>query len=366
MGIRPPSLETVEVNREFWRGRRVLVTGHTGFKGSWLCIWLKALGAEVTGYALKPATDPSLFEAANVAIGMRSTIADVRDLGALRECLAESRAEVIIHMAAQALVLESYVDPVRTYQTNVLGTVNVLEAVRGAPEVRSVVIVSSDKCYENHEWVWGYREIDPMGGRDPYSNSKGCAELVTAAYRQSFFADQQRVGISSARAGNVIGGGDWSPARLIPDLISAFVKGHPALIRHPGAVRPWQHVLDPLSGYLLLAERLYQQPAGYSEGWNFGPADNSAQSVSAIVAKVAELWGKDSSWKTIEGEHLHEAMHLKLDCSKARARLQWNPTLDLPTALEWVVEWYTQFHKGDDMAELSSRQIERYQHRMQS
>lgn len=348
------------MKREFWRGRRVLVTGHTGFKGSWLCLWLKALGAEVTGYALAPATSPSLFEVGRVGEGMRSILADIRDLDRLRSVFAESRAEVVFHLAAQALVLESYADPVATYQTNVMGTVNVLEAARTASAVRSVVIVTSDKCYENHEWVWGYRESDPMGGRDPYSNSKGCAELVTSAYRKSFFADAQ-VGVASARAGNVIGGGDWSPARLVPDVISAFAERSPAIIRHPDAVRPWQHVLDPLSGYLLLAERLYEDPAGYGEGWNFGPTDDAAKPVSAIVERIAELWGGDNMWRAADGERLHEATYLKLDCSKAHARLDWWPSLNLTTALQWVVEWYAAFHKRDDVAALSSQQIERYQ-----
>lgn len=350
------------MNQEFWKGKRVLVTGHTGFKGSWLCLWLKSMGAETTGYALDPATKPNHFEAARVGQGMRSIIGDIRDLESLKRCVASARPEVVIHLAAQSLVLASYEDPVGTYTTNILGTVNVLEAVRGADTVRSVVVVTSDKCYENHEWVWGYRESDPMGGRDPYSNSKGCAELVTAAYRQSFFGDGKRgVAISSARAGNVIGGGDWSPNRLVPDAASAFAAGKTVAVRNPAAIRPWQHVLDPLAGYLTLAERSYAEPERFSEPWNFGPPEEDARPVSWLVTNLAELWGQSAKWKATDNGQAHEASFLKLDCSKARAGLGWQSKLDLPTALGWVVDWYKAHYAGADVASLTSGQVAQYQ-----
>jgi CDP-glucose 4,6-dehydratase len=350
------------MNAGFWSGRRVLVTGHTGFKGSWLSIWLKELGAKVTGYALPPATDPSLFQIANVAKRVDSVFGDVRDLEALKDCVRRSRAEVVIHMAAQALVRPSYADPVGTYQTNVMGTVNLLEAVRGQPDVRAVVVVTSDKCYENRERLRGYRESDPMGGRDPYSSSKGCAELVTAAYRSSFFSGAQpAVGISSARAGNVIGGGDWAVDRLVPDVMAGFAKGKSVTIRNPSAIRPWQHVLEPLAGYLTLAEKVFHQPADYSEGWNFGPRDEDAKPVSWLVCRLAELWGSDAKWIASSSEEVHEAGILKLDCSKARARLGWTPRLDLDDALAWVVEWHRAYEKGLDAGAVAQEQMHRYE-----
>lgn len=350
------------MNPAFWSGRRVVVTGHTGFKGSWLCLWLKALGAEVTGYALEAATSPSLFEIAKLSRNMDSTIGDVRDLEAVRECLGNAHPEVVIHMAAQSLVRPSYVDPVGTYQTNVLGTVNLLEAIRTVSSVRAAVIVTSDKCYENYEWVWGYRESDRLGGRDPYSNSKGCAELVTAAYRSSFFANSEpHVGVSTARAGNVIGGGDWAQDRLVPDVITSFANHKTVVLRHPTAVRPWQHVLEPLGGYLTLAERLFQDPISYAEGWNFGPSDDDARPVSWLVAELARLWEGATEWEASDGQHPHESHFLKLDCSKARAGLGWKPRLDLLTAIAWVVEWYQAYYTGRDAAELAREQIQRYE-----
>jgi len=352
------------VNPAFWVGRRVFVTGHTGFKGAWLCVWLKELGADVTGYSLAPSTEPNLFEVAEAGRKMRSLIGDIRDLESLRDVLRFARPEIVIHMAAQALVRLSYSEPVETYGTNVMGTVHILEAVRTVPEVRAVVVVTSDKCYENRESVRGYRETDPMGGHDPYSNSKGCAELVTAAYRSSYFADpERRVGISSARAGNVIGGGDWAKDRLIPDVVGAFAAGRPAIVRNPGSVRPWQHVLEPLAGYLTLAERVYDQPEAFAEGWNFGPSEDDARPVSWLVTQLGQLWGEDCRWESPEGRHPHEANSLKLDCSKARARLGWTPKLELSTALDWVVEWYRCFHSGGDVSGLTLDQISRYQAR---
>ncbi len=356
--------DMVVVDRKFWAGKRVFVTGHTGFKGSWLCLWLQELGAEVTGYALRPPTNPSLFEVAHVAQGMRSVIADVRDGAALSKAMREAGPDIVIHMAAQPLVRRSYVDPVETYSTNVMGTVHLLEAVRQTPSVRAVVNVTSDKCYENKEWVWGYRESEPMGGFDPYSNSKGCAELVTSAYRNSFFNPSQytehRVALGSARAGNVIGGGDWAEDRLIPDILRAVSEGRAVVIRNPGAIRPWQHVLEPLSGYLLLAQKLYEEGVAYADGWNFGPNDEDAKPVNWIVGQLTQKWGDGASWRVDESSQPHEAHYLKLDCSKARMRLDWQPRWHLEQALEMIIGWQRAWLKNGDMRATTLRQIEQY------
>ena len=344
---------------EFWRGKRVLLTGHTGFKGAWLSLWLEQRGAEVTGYSLQPPSEPSLFQAAGLAERMHSTLADVRDLATLRGVFRTARPEIVLHLAAQALVRPSYEDPVATFDTNVMGTVNVLEAARQEPTVRSVVVVTSDKCYENREWPWGYRENEAMGGHDPYSSSKGCAELVTAAYRSSFAAG--RVGIASARAGNVIGGGDWAKDRIIPDFVRA-VSQHQALrVRNPDAVRPWQHVLEPLAGYLLLAERLYSDPKRFAEAWNFGPVDSDARPVSWVVDRFARNWGQGATWQADPGPHPHEANFLKLDCSKARNLLAWRPRLTLEQALVWVTDWYRGFYAGNSALELCLSQISAFE-----
>ncbi len=296
MAIRQGTVEGVEVSPAFWKGKRVLVTGHTGFKGSWLSLWLQSMDAQVVGYALAPPTNPSLFEVAEVAKGMTSIIGDIRDLEHLRRVFAEHKPEIVIHMAAQPLVRYSYIEPVETYSTNVMGTVNLLEAVRSTGSVKAVVNVTSDKCYENREWVWGYRENEAMGGYDPYSNSKGCAELVTSAYRNSYFHPEKYgthgVAIASGRAGNVIGGGDWAGDRLIPDIVRAIMQGKPVNIRSPHAIRPWQHVLEPLSGYLVLAQKLYEEGAAYAEGWNFGPNDEDAKPVQWIVEKLTQGLGR--------------------------------------------------------------------------
>jgi CDP-glucose 4,6-dehydratase len=332
---------------EFWRGKRVLITGHTGFKGAWLSLWLQAKGAEVVGYALPPPTTPSLFESANVAQGMTSIMGDVRDLESISREILSHRPEVVFHLAAQSLVRESYQNPVETYAVNVMGTAHVLEAVRQVDSVRAVVIVTSDKCYANREWVWGYRENEPMGGHDPYSSSKGCAELVTAAFRDSFFPtekyEQHRVAIASARAGNVIGGGDWATDRLIPDIIRAFIEERPVVIRSPHAIRPWQHVLEPLDGYLTLAERLVERGSEFACGWNFGPSDEDARPVGWIVEHLVQLWGTGATWEIDKNPQPHEAHYLKLDSSQARMRLGWKPRLDLSTTLEWLVAWYREF-----------------------
>ena len=352
------------MNTAFWQGKRVLLTGHTGFKGSWLSLWLQAMGAKVVGFALAPPTDPSLYVAAGVGTGMESVIGDIRDLASLSTVFAAHRPEIVIHMAAQALVRYSYSEPVETYSTNVMGTVHLLEAVRKAGCVKAVVNVTSDKCYENREWVWGYRESEAMGGYDPYSNSKGCAELVTAAYRSSYFNAENYgvhgVALASARAGNVIGGGDWALDRLIPDIMRAIAQGKPVPIRNPQAIRPWQHVLEPLSGYLLLAQKLYEQGSAYAEGWNFGPQAEDARPVQWIVEKLTEAWGEDACWLKEEGVQPHEAHYLKLDCSKAHARLGWQPGWHLEEALEKIVEWHKAYRLGADMKALTLQQIEIY------
>lgn len=365
MAIWQCALEGLEVNQDFWRGKRVLMTGHTGFKGSWLSLWLQSMGAQVVGYALAPPTNPSLFEVAEVGKGMTSIIGDIRDLERLRAVFAEHKPEIVIHMAAQPLVRYSYIEPVETYSTNVMGTVNLLEAVRSTPSVKAVVNVTSDKCYENREWSWGYRENEAMGGFDPYSSSKGCAELVAAAYRNSYFHpdkyQQHGVAIASARAGNVIGGGDWAGDRLIPDILRAITEGKPVNIRNPHAIRPWQHVLEPLSGYLQLAQKLYEEGVAYAEGWNFGPNDEDAKPVQWIVEKLTEAWGEGASWVIDGGDHPHEAHYLKLDCSKAKARLDWHPRWHLDETLDSIIRWNKQWLAGKNMKKVSLQQIADYQ-----
>ena len=347
------------MNPAFWRGKRVFLTGHTGFKGSWISLWLQNLGAELTGFALQPPTRPSLFEEARVADGMRSLIGDIRDLSALQQAIQAVKPEIVIHMAAQPLVRYAYQNSVETYATNVMGTVHVLEAVRNTPGVKAVLNVTTDKCYENKEWLWGYREDEPMGGHDPYSNSKGCAELVTSAYRRSFFQDKG-IALASARAGNVIGGGDWAADRLIPDILRAFEKSQPVIIRNPYATRPWQHVLEPLSGYLTLAERLCTGGQACAEGWNFGPHDDDARPVQWIVEHMVSSWGNGASWQLDGGEHPHEANYLKLDISKAKARLGWQPRLALPAALEKITAWHHAYLAATDMHEFTMQQIANY------
>jgi len=353
------------VNKAFWKNKRVLLTGHTGFKGSWMALWLQDMQAEVIGYALPAPTSPSLFEEAEVGKGMTSIIGDIRNLDQLRSVFAYHKPEIVIHMAAQPLVRYSYIAPVETYSTNVMGTVNVLEVVRATETVKAVVNVTSDKCYENREWPWGYRENEAMGGYDPYSNSKGCAELVTAAYRNSYFHPDNYhlhgVALASGRAGNVIGGGDWAEDRLIPDIIRAITKNQPVNIRNPHAIRPWQHVLEPLSGYLLLAEKLYEEGTGYAEGWNFGPNDTDAKPVQWIVEKLTQLWGDNASWVLDSGNHPHEAHYLKLDCSKAKSRLNWQPKWSLEDTLQKIAEWNRRRLAGGDIKAVTLQQITEYQ-----
>jgi CDP-glucose 4,6-dehydratase len=350
--------------RSFWAGKRVLVTGHTGFKGSWLALWLQALGADVVGLSLDPPTTPSLFRQARVAEGILSLHGDIRDPDVVRDVMATHEPDIVFHLAAQSLVRASYRSPVETYATNVMGTVHVLEAMRQVQSARVGVIVTSDKCYENREsMLWGYREPDPMGGHDPYSNSKGCAELVAAAYRDSFFGGPEGppLALATARAGNVIGGGDWAADRLVPDIVRAFADGRPVHIRRPDAVRPWQHVLEPLSGYLRLAERLWTDGDGRAGAWNFGPDEDDARPVGAVVEQMIERWGHGADAVLDDGPHPHEATYLRLDCSKARALLDWRPRLSLDEALAWTVEWYREVDRGADARALAADQIHRYQ-----
>jgi len=349
----------MEVDTSFWRDRRVLVTGHTGFKGAWLCLWLQKLGAEITGFALEPPTRPSLFEEALVASGMRSENGDIRDLQHLVRVFSESRPEIVIHMAAQSLVRPSYSDPVATYSTNVMGTVHILEAARRSDTVRVALNVTSDKCYENREWVWGYREDEAMGGSDPYSSSKGCSELVTSAYRSAFFRDSA-VAVASARSGNVIGGGDWAQDRFVPDFVRAATEGRALAIRSPEAIRPWQFVLEPLRGYLLLLQALWSEPVRYAGSWNFGPSVEGERPVKWLADQLTERWGGGARWERDPRQHPHEANTLKLDCSKVRAHLGWRPRMTLDAALAAVVEWYQGHHAGYDMRETTMRQIEQY------
>ena len=353
------------MNPSFWSGKKVFVTGHTGFKGGWLSLWLQQLGAQVTGYALQPPTNPSLFEVAQVAHGMQSVIGDIRDGTLLSNALRHAAPDIVIHMAAQPLVRRSYVDPVETYSTNVMGTVHLLEAVRHTPSVRAVVNVTTDKCYENKEWVWGYRENEPMGGFDPYSSSKGCAELVTAAYRNSFFNAakhvEHHVALATARAGNVIGGGDWAEDRLVPDILRAIQNGQSVNIRNPQSTRPWQHVLESLSGYLALAEKLYTQGPDFAEAFNFGPSEDDAKPVQWIVEQITRQWGEGANWRLDQAEHAHEANYLKLDCSKAKERLNWQARWMLAEELENIIVWHKAHQRGDDMRELSLKQIFTFQ-----
>jgi CDP-glucose 4,6-dehydratase len=348
------------VDPDFWHERSVLLTGHTGFKGAWLALWLQSLGARVTGFSAGVPTDPSLYELARVGERMRSIEGDVRDHDVVAAAVARAAPEIVIHMAAQSLVRPSFLEPRETYATNVMGTVNVLDAVRvNGDGVRVVVNVTSDKCYENREWEWGYREEEPMGGHDPYSSSKGCAELVTAAFRRSFFAGQDGPRLASARAGNVIGGGDWGKDRLVPDIMRAALAGEAVRVRNPNSIRPWQHVLNPLGGYLVLAQALWESP-DHACGWNFGPAEEDSRPVGWILERAAELWPYELQSVLDEGPHPHEARYLKLDSSRARARLGWRPQVALGAALEATIGWYRELRAEADMRAVTVGQIEAF------
>jgi CDP-glucose 4,6-dehydratase len=348
-----------------WHGRKVFLTGHTGFKGGWLALWLASKGAIVRGYALSPSTDPSLFTAARVGAVVDDIRGDIRNPETLDAAMQSFAPEVVFHMAAQPLVVLSYRDPILTYETNVIGTARVLDCIRRTPSVRAVVSVTTDKCYENKEWIWGYRETDPLGGYDPYSSSKACAEIVSAAYRQSFFPTEKLaehcVALATARAGNVIGGGDWSPDRLIPDLVRGFLAGQPVRIRRPLAIRPWQHVLEPLHGYIRLAEELLTHNPKFATAYNFGPSDDDARRVAWIAEKMTAFWGDGATWVLDPDPGVHEASYLKLDASRARADLGWIPRLPLETALEWLVQWYRAWQSGADMHAFTLAQIAAYE-----
>lgn len=360
--VNPTNLPDATPN--LWEGRRVFLTGHTGFKGGWLALWLASKGAQVRGYALDPWTEPNLFTAASIAEILDDDRGDIRDYPKLEASLTDFEPEVVFHLAAQPLLRRSYADPLGTYGTNVMGTANLLEAVRKCPTVRAVVCVTTDKCYQNREWAWPYRETDPLGGHDPYSSSKACAEIVAAAYRDSYFApsrwSEHRLALATARAGNVIGGGDWSEDRLIPDLIRGFHDGQPVLIRQPNAIRPWQHVLEPLHGYMILAEKLLAGSVEAASAFNFGPGEDDAWPVERITAKLAAMWGPGATWVHDTAPSVHEAHYLKLDSSKARAELGWRPRLNLEMALEWTMQWYRQWQSGAEMASETRAQIARY------
>ena len=364
MGRREGTLEDVV---KTWQGRRVFLTGHTGFKGSWLALWLSRLGAQIRGYSLDPCTEPNLYDLASVGRVVEDVRGDVRDYARLEASMTEFGPEVVLHLAAQPIVRRSYADPVGTYGTNVMGTVHLMEAIRKTPSVRAVVCVTTDKCYQNQAWIWPYRETDPLGGYDPYASSKACAEIVSAAYRSSFFPSERlhehHVALATARAGNVIGGGDWSEDRLIPDLVRGFSSGQPVLIRRPNAIRPWQHVLDPLHGYLMLAEKLLAQPARFASCYNFGPGDEDIWPVERIATKLVHMWGNGASWVRDPVASVHEDHILRLDASKARAELDWQPKLKIETALEWTTAWYQAWKLGENMAEFTRKQIEEYQAR---
>lgn len=349
------------INGSFWKGKKVFLTGHTGFKGGWTSLWLKKMGATVKGFSLQPSSKPSFFEEAKIADGMDSTIGDIRDLNLLKKSIIDFHPEIVIHMAAQPLVLDSYTDPIYTYQTNIMGSINLFEAVRECNSVRVLVNVTTDKCYENNHSIWSYRENDSMGGFDPYSSSKACSEIITAAYRRSFFNKQSDVSLASVRAGNVIGGGDWAKDRLIPDVLRAFDIGKPAIIRNPQAIRPWQHVLEPISGYLILCEKLYKSGNKYAESWNFGPDESDTKSVRELLDQLVNLWPTDVKWLQDKTVHAHEEKILKLDISKAKALLKYHPRWDLSKTLQKITEWHLSWLNSLDIEQVSINQIKDFE-----
>jgi len=354
-------MEDMVIEESFWKGRRVLITGHTGFKGGWLSLWLTKLGAKVYGYAIDPPNSPSFFKEAKVESFIEKSIyGNILDIELFTRKMLDISPEIVIHMAAQSLVKESYTNPQLTYSTNIMGTVNLFEVIRKTPSVKAILNITSDKCYENYETNVGYTEIDPMGGFDPYSSSKGCSELISSAYRQSFFQNEG-VALATGRAGNVIGGGDWAKNRLIPDAIRAFLSNNPLIVRNPLATRPWQHVLEPLSGYILVCQQLIKAPKEYSEGWNFGPSSEDVASVSKLVDIVVKVWGKNASWKQDNNFHPHEAHLLGLDCSKANSKLNWTPVWHLDRSIFETIQWYKKWNSGQDMHKFSVNQIEYYQ-----
>ena len=349
------------MNEKFWKNKKILITGHTGFKGSWLTIWLKKLGADITGFSKSIPTNPNLFEISNIEAEINSINGDVQDYQFLKETITKVEPEIVFHMAAQSLVIKSYSNPIETYSTNVMGTVNLLNAIKETKKSKIVINVTSDKCYENNESLEGYKEDDPMGGHDPYSSSKGCSELITKSFRESFFNSntEENVALASVRAGNVIGGGDWAENRLIPDIIRSIKNNESVNIRNPNAVRPWQHVMDPLNGYISLAEKLYDNQT-FSEGWNFGPEKNEIKSVSWIINKFDELWKNKIDW-IVQNNELHEATNLILNCQKAKSRLGWNSKINTELALKWTIEWYTKYFENKDMRKITEEQINKFQ-----
>ena len=350
------------MNESFWKNKKILITGHTGFKGSWLTIWLKKLGADITGFSKSVPTNPSLFETANIEKDIKSVVGDIQNYELLKETISKCEPEIIFHMAAQSLVIKSYSNPIETFSTNVMGTVNLLYAVKETKKAKIVINITSDKCYENKESLEGYSEEDPMGGHDPYSSSKGCAELITKSFRKSFFSSdhENNIGLASVRAGNVIGGGDWAENRLIPDIIRAIKNKENVKIRNPNALRPWQHVLDPLNGYISLAEKLWDDQKKHSEGWNFGPEKNEVKPVSWIIEEFNELWKNKINW-VVGNNELHEANNLILNCQKAKSRLGWNSKINTETALKMTIEWYTKYFDGKNMREVTEEQIIEFQ-----
>jgi|APSaa5957512535_1039671.scaffolds.fasta_scaffold69077_2 CDP-glucose 4,6-dehydratase len=351
----------MELIPKFWKDKKVLITGHTGFKGSWLCLVLNELGADIYGFSLPPNTTPNLYTEAKINEKVTSYFGDVRNYEKLNDVIQDIQPEIIIHMAAQALVMESYRNPRDTFEINIMGTVNLLDSAKTTKNVKAIVNVTTDKCYENKEWHWGYRENEPMGGYDPYSSSKGCSELITAAYRNSFFnLKENGIALASARAGNVIGGGDWARDRLIPDFIRAITKGHDLKIRSPYAVRPWQHVLEPLSGYLNLAFKLFHHGSKYAEAWNFGPDDSDAQNVEWISKTLCEIWGDGASYNIDTNPQPYEAKYLKLDCSKAKAELGWSPKWSINTSLASIVHWNKAYLNKENIFDITTQQIKNY------
>lgn len=351
----------VNINKKFWLNKKVLITGATGFKGSWLSLWLTSLGSRVVGYSLNPITTPSLFKVLSLENNIKNYYCDIRDLDKLRSVVSSFQPDIVFHMAAQPLVRYSYNHPIETYQVNVIGTANILEACKNCDSIQSIINITTDKCYENREWEFAYKEDDPMGGYDPYSSSKGCSELVTSAYRRSFFDSMKNSHfLASARAGNVIGGGDWSLDRLIPDALKAFEKGEKVYVRNPNAIRPWQHVLEPLRGYLMLAEKLFENGKEFSQAWNFGPIDDDCKSVEYVMNKLCESWSENVNWVTDSTLNPHEANLLKLDCSKAKKLLKWKPKINLDSAIIKIVEWHDCYLSNNNIKEFSLKQIKDY------
>lgn len=365
-GVSKKGCRNTMEDKKFWKGKKVFITGHTGFKGSWLCLWLHSLGAELTGFSLEAPTTPNMFDLCNIEKMTNTIIGDVRDLQHLKSSLSKSDPDIVFHMAAQPLVRASYDNPLETYETNTMGTVHLMEGIRELDQkkTRVVINITTDKCYENKEWIWGYRENESLGGYDPYSNSKACSELVTQAFRNSFFNpktyETHQVAVATARAGNVIGGGDWATDRLIPDCFRAILKGYPITIRNPHATRPWQHVLEPLSGYKVLAENMYKKGPEYSGAWNFGPDEKSEQTVEWIVKKICEKWGESATYEIVVENSVHEAHFLKIDCSKAKSILGWKPRWEIEEAIDKIVEWQRVYKHGENLKAVSLKQLEQY------